>query len=179
MADEPVDLQCGLRHILKRCGQSCWPPPRQFGSNPGVPVTAYPLTATIRLRLRPAKRGPDSVNEQFAKALYSCQSALSGCSPTASSSLRTLSNSGRFICSDITVALPVVVRPTMTMKSSLHTKCRDQRWRRGLKSGTRRSVSGSVAWVLVYLYALHHGHAHARLSNDVSPPASRGWICSQ
>ena len=104
---------------------------------------------------------------------------MGGCSPTVRNTRRKLRSSGRFRDSATTVALPMAVRPMMTMKSSLQAKCRDQRCRRGLKSGTTRPVCGSGASIFVYLCALHQGHAQARLSKVVSPPASRGRICTQ
>ena len=49
------------------------------------------------------------------------------CHLKKSASSRKLSSSGRFRCNAATVALPMAVRPTMTIKSSLQAKCRAQR----------------------------------------------------
>jgi hypothetical protein len=100
-------------------------------------------------------------------------------SPAARSNRRKLTSSGRLRCNASTVARPIAVRPMIRVKSLLHSKCSDHRWRRGLNSGTMRPVCGSRACVFVYLRALHQGHAQARLSNVVVPPASRGLMCSQ
>jgi hypothetical protein len=78
--------------------------------------------------------------------------SFGGCSPTAKSTRRKLTNPERLSCRASIVALPVAVNPIINVKSSFQVKCSFQRCWRGLNKGAVNPVTGSVAVIRTPLH---------------------------
>ena len=112
-----------------------------------------------------------------------CQTLLvsrscGGCKPSRKSAHRRLTIPSRFRHNPEMVARPVEVSPSRCVYSSSHAKWSRQRCVRGWNKAARLMFSGSGASILLYLWLLQPEHANARFSDIVSPPLTRGIMCS-
>jgi hypothetical protein len=101
-----------------------------------------------------------------------------GCNPALTQCWRAVTTVALFIRSASIVARPQAVLPMIRVPSSLHAKCCDHRWRRGLNNGTRRPVSTSRACVWAPLNSLQLRHDSQRFSLSEVPPYTSGIMCS-
>lgn len=109
---------------------------------------------------------------------YSPASHPGGCFPNAASTNRKFTDSVRFIFKHFTVARPVGVRPSISVRVSSQAKCSCQFCVGGLTIGTIFRVNGSKAASFVCLCALQAGHENARFSGSSLPCLLRDWMCS-
>jgi len=113
---------------------------------PGNGTRTTRMTRRTRIKAcprRPRSPRPSAFRFQLAVLFARYWSTPAGCSPNSLNAARKRQTVGRFICNSATVTRPLGVWPTISVRSSLHRKCCDQRWVRGLNSATSCPVSGS------------------------------------
>ena len=153
-------------------------PQKRFGSCEGALCWCFPMW--VKTLYRSAEASCQSRRRKLNDPALQSPPVHSsgGCNPALTQCWRAVTTVALFIRNASTVARPQAVLPIIRVPSSLHAKCCDHFWRRGLNNDIRRPVSKSRACVWVPLNSLQLRHDSQRFSSSDVPPYTSGVMCS-